>query len=48
MLERLDGHIVVCGGGRMGQQVMKELLALGQDFVVPPGPTCSGRLRGLC
>ena len=34
MLERLDGHIVVCGGGRMGQQVMKELLALGQDFVV--------------
>ena len=28
MLERLDGHIVVCGGGRMGQQVMKELLAL--------------------
>ena len=22
MLERLDGHIVVCGGGRMGQQVM--------------------------
>ncbi len=34
MMENLDGHIVVCGGGRTGRQVMEELLALGQDFVV--------------
>ncbi len=34
MLENLNDHIVVCGGGRTGRQVMVELLALGQDFVV--------------
>jgi voltage-gated potassium channel len=34
MLESLDGHVVVCGGGRTGRQVMEELLALGQEFVV--------------
>jgi voltage-gated potassium channel Kch len=34
MLESLDGHVVVCGGGRTGRQVMEELMALGQEFVV--------------
>ncbi len=34
MLERLDGHVVVCGGGRTGLQVMAELIAQGQEFVV--------------
>ncbi len=34
MLEDLDGHFVLCGGGRTGRQVMEELMALGQDFVV--------------
>jgi len=34
MLEDLDGHVVLCGGGRTGRQVMEELLALGQKFVV--------------
>ena len=28
MLENLDGHVVVCGGGRTGRQVMEELMAL--------------------
>jgi voltage-gated potassium channel len=34
MLEDLDGHVVLCGGGRTGRQVMEELMALGQQFVV--------------
>ena len=34
MLEDLDGHVVLCGGGRTGRQVMEELMALGQKFVV--------------
>ena len=34
MLENLDGHIVVCGGGRTGRQVMEELMAVGHQFVV--------------
>ena len=34
MLEDLDGHVVVCGGGRTGRQVMEELMSLGQEFVV--------------
>jgi voltage-gated potassium channel len=34
MLERLDGHVVVCGAGRTGRQVMEELIARGQMFVV--------------
>jgi Trk K+ transport system NAD-binding subunit len=34
MLESLDGHVVVWGGGRTGRQVMEELLTLGQEFVV--------------
>ncbi len=34
MFEDLDDHIVLCGGGRTGRQVMEELMALGQDFVV--------------
>ena len=29
MLENLDGHVVLCGGGRTGQQVMEELMTLG-------------------
>ena len=36
MLERLDGHVVLCGGGRTGRQVMEELIALGQEFVFNP------------
>ena len=34
MLENLDGHVVLYGGGRTGRQVMEELMALGQEFVV--------------
>ena len=34
MLEDLHDHLIVCGGGRTGRQVMEELLALGQEFVV--------------
>jgi len=30
----LSDHIVVCGGGRTGRQVIEELMALGQEFVV--------------
>ena len=33
-IEALNDHIVLCGGGRTGRQVMEELMALGQDFVV--------------
>ncbi len=36
MLEPLDGHVVPCGGGRTGRQVMEELIALGQEFVFNP------------
>lgn len=34
MLDNLDGHVILCGGGRTGRQVMEELIALGQNFVV--------------
>jgi voltage-gated potassium channel len=34
MLEDLDDHVVLCRGGRTGRQVMEELMALGQEFVV--------------
>ena len=34
MLEQLDGHVVLCGAGRTGRQVMEELIARGQVFVV--------------
>ena len=33
-IEALNDHIVLCGGGRTGRQVMEELMSLGQDFVV--------------
>ena len=33
-IEALNDHIVLCGGGRTGRQVMEELLSLGQEFVV--------------
>ena len=33
-IEALNDPIVLCGGGRTGRQVMEELMALGQDFVV--------------
>ena len=26
MLERLDGHVILCGAGRTGRQVMEELV----------------------
>ena len=39
MLGRLDGHVVLCGGGRTGRQVMEELIALGQEFVFNPAAT---------
>ena len=34
MMERLDGHEIVCGWGRMGQAVVEELQRLGRPFVV--------------
>ena len=33
-IKALNDHIVLCGGGRTGRQVMEELLSLGQEFVV--------------
>ena len=33
-LKRIRDHIIVCGGGRMGLQVVHELENAGQDFVV--------------
>lgn len=33
-IEALNDHIVLCGCGRTGRQVMEELMSLGQDFVV--------------
>jgi voltage-gated potassium channel len=33
-IEALHDHIIVCGGGRTGRQVMEELISLGQEFVV--------------
>lgn len=33
-LEKLSGHVVVCGAGRMGRQVIKELLSAGTPYVV--------------
>lgn len=33
-LEAIEGHIVLCGVGRTGRQVMEELMSLGQEFVV--------------
>ncbi|GMR12073.1 MAG: potassium channel protein [Gemmatimonadota bacterium] len=32
-IEKLRDHIVICGAGRTGRQVMEELLSLGQPFV---------------
>ena len=34
-IEALQNHIVLCGGGRTGRQVMEELMSLGQGL---PGP----------
>jgi voltage-gated potassium channel len=33
-IEKLSGHVVLCGAGRTGRQVMEELLIMGQEFVV--------------
>ncbi len=33
-LEAMEGHIVLCGAGRTGRQVMEELISLGQELVV--------------
>jgi voltage-gated potassium channel len=33
-IERLDGHYLVCGGGRIGSYVMDELRSQGRSFVV--------------
>jgi voltage-gated potassium channel len=33
-LENTSDHVIVCGAGRTGRQVMEELLSLGQEFVV--------------
>ncbi|MEM7812315.1 MAG: potassium channel protein [Planctomycetota bacterium] len=33
-IENLEGHYIVCGGGRMGTAVAEELAARGQPFVV--------------
>src|SRR5512134_2553094 len=34
MLEKLSGHEIVCGWGRMGQAVVEELVREGRRFVV--------------
>jgi voltage-gated potassium channel len=33
-LVRMDDHVVICGAGRTGRQVIEELVAAGQPFVV--------------
>jgi voltage-gated potassium channel len=33
-IDRLSDHVVLCGAGRTGRQVMEELLITGQQFVV--------------
>jgi voltage-gated potassium channel len=33
-IERLDGHVVLCGFGRIGRILAKELAAKGQSFVI--------------
>lgn len=33
-LERMNDHVIVCGGGRMGVQVARELAASGQPVVI--------------
>jgi voltage-gated potassium channel len=33
-LDRLEDHVIVCGGGRMGRQIVKELSATGVPYVV--------------
>ena len=33
-IKKLEGHVVVCGGGRMGIQLVRQLDASGQAFVV--------------
>ena len=33
-IDQLSGHVIVCGAGRTGRQVVEELLTLGQAFVV--------------
>ena len=37
MIERLSGHEIVCGWGRMGQAVAEELRRSGRPFVVIEG-----------
>ncbi len=32
-IEKLNDHMVICGAGRTGRQVMEELRSLGQPFV---------------
>lgn len=34
LIERLNGHVIICGFGRIGQQLAKELHAAGNPFVI--------------
>ena len=33
-IKKLNGHVIICGAGRTGRQVMEELVVAGQEFVV--------------
>ncbi len=33
-IEKMSGHVVICGVGRTGRQVAEELASMGQDYVV--------------
>ena len=44
MIERMSGHVVVCGYGRMGRAVVAELLHGHRDVVALDG---QARLAGL-
>lgn len=46
-IEQLQGHVIVCGFGRMGEAVCEELRASGRDFVVvEPDPRAFERALG--
>ena len=44
MMERMTGHDIVCGYGRMGKAVVEELQRAGRQVVVVD--SCADRLRG--
>lgn len=47
-LEQLEDHVIVCGGGRMGGQIVSELRQAGTPYVVIESePACIERIRQI-